>query len=187
MSNVDAKNSMITWLVLVVSVVPGIWAIQYFGALDWTPYLICTAVGLIIGAGALLIRARLNKKRSAPDDEVITRPNQLVPVLIVVAPVGWTLLLGLGANRLLDSSSPQLHHVEMVGFEEHRKGPDTVRVTSWRRPGTVEEIRHDYSNMSVSQGTPPETPLIVLTRDGALGWSWVSGIARDNRGVSPSP
>jgi hypothetical protein len=158
--------SLMVWLVMVVYAAPLLLAWTMWAPLDTLPYWICLAAGAASALGAW----RFSKP---PSD---ARQRQVRLGVICWLPC-LAIGVGLGSNRLLDSTPGVAHDAFIVRYDAAQKGPPHLRLSSWREAQSEERLTCTSSRREdICPSLRPGAPVVVTTHEGALGWEWVEKV-----------
>lgn len=170
----DRKTSLQTWGALVLVLVPGLTASSFFPVVDSYPTAVCLLGGIVGAVGTWRLLERYPSFRAR---------FRFLDGWLAATGAGWVLLLlgpslglafGLTANRLLDRSPPVEHPTTILSIKRSRKGVDSAYLASWRPP--EQQLLVPFAVGSPMSKVPrnPGTRLVVTTRRGAFGFSYIS-------------
>jgi hypothetical protein len=152
--------SILTYVLLLGSVAPLLLAAWMFGTIDWTPWLILLAVGILLAFAGRRVFAALS-----------LRLHRVSGGWFVWAAVPlWTVALGLFLNVQLDSSPAEEHPSHVVQITGG-KGP-RVHLQDFRGPGTISMHRNNPLVSRVSEGQA----VTIVAHRGFFGWAWIAAI-----------
>jgi hypothetical protein len=166
--------SILTYVLLLGSVAPLLLAAWMFGTIDWTPWLILLAVGILLAfAGRRVFAAlslRLHRVSAAAVAGEVAPQHAPGGWFVWAAVPLWTVALGLFLNVQLDSSPAEEHPSHVVQITGG-KGP-RVHLQDFRGPGTISMHRNNPLVSRVSEGQA----VTIVAHRGFFGWAWIAAI-----------
>jgi hypothetical protein len=143
------------YVLMMAAIGPVIAAWQFANTIDWYPWFLLFAVGVVV---TLVVRSR--------------RPN--AGWVLLAIPL-WVLAGGLFINTFADRSPAERHDSQVLRFESSSKGPGTVVLRDFR-PGGGELKMHRNGPLAGGLSEGQEVTLVV--RGGLFGWSRLEAIER---------
>lgn len=186
----SSSHSALTYLGLLLTVVPALYAWFLCGTIDSWPRWVCLGVGVTVGAALAYFRFMRGAKayeemmaehyakhgvgESAPPPPPRPGSGGLGALLWGLGPPCWFVAIALLGNRFLDTAEPTRHEVKLLRVEDRYKGKDLIHLSSWRKGEKRIVVSKDDMRMpQIHLGVPAGSPVVVQTKPGAFGWPWI--------------
>ena len=170
---VGSRYSVVQNVALLGSVLPVVFAALLVDTLDWSPYFLCAALGVVVALALRPLLARVRRGSAALVAGEVAPEHAPGGFVLWLAPPLWCVALGLFANAWLDPSPPTAHASEVLRRVSKSKGPDRIILRGFR-PGEAE--------LGVSANSPAVRvasvgqPVTITTRVGLFGWTRIESI-----------
>jgi len=173
------RYSMIQNIAMFTSVLPVLVAWMFVDTLDWYPYFLSAAGGVLLAvalSGAVSkLRGRLLRGSAAFTAGEVAAEHAPGGFVLWLAPPMWGIAAGLFVNAYLDPSPPREYPSEVLRRTSPSKGPGHVILRGYR-PGEKELSIHADSRLILVMQLSGGAEITIIAREGLFGWDRIEAI-----------
>lgn len=166
--------SILTYVLLLGSLGPLILAAKLWGTVDWYPWALLLAIGVvlaIVGRRVLAaLQLRLHRASAAAVAGEVAPGHAPGGWFVWLAVPLWTTALGLCLNVTLDRSPAEEHPSQVVDVGAGKSR--TVTLRDYRGAGTI----GFHGGNSLVAGLREGQAVTIMAHRGFFGWAWIESI-----------